>query len=218
MNMLGMKKGENPSIVGIVTNPVDQFEKIKQRPLIICAFVIVLGLTIVGTWLANSGANITGFEGSIDDTQIGINRAIMLIGSIFGLIFAIFIPSVLYLLIAKIIQSEVTFRQIVSMNTYIMVISGISMILNGLTIYLIGGNLDTLHTSLGSLVPSEGVMIGFWSSIEIFTIWITILSAIGLQKVAGFSRLLAWVISIVFFMIGVLLMVGSTAINIMVGV
>ena len=56
------------------------------------------------------------------------------------------------------------------------------------------------------------------TSIEVFTIWGVILSAIGLQKVADFSKGLAWTIAIVFFAIGIIFTVIGVALSGMVGV
>ena len=128
------------------------------------------------------------------------------------------IATVIYLIIAKIARSEVSFKQLFSMNTYIMMISALSMILNGIGVALLGGTAGTMYTSLGSLIGAEGTMGALLTSIEVFAIWGMILQAIGLQKVANFSKGLAWTIVIVFFAIGIIFTMIGAAFSGMVGV
>ena len=142
----------------------------------------------------------------------------MIIIGIISPIFGTLISAVIYLLIAKIARSEVSFKQLFSMNTYIMFISALSLIINGIGIALLGGTVDTVYTSLGSIISTEGAISGLLNSIEVFTIWGLILSAIGLHKVAGFSKGLAWGISIAFFVITVIFAMIGAAFSGMVGV
>ena len=63
---------------------------------------------------------------------------------------------------------------------------------------------EKLPTSLGSIIEAEGSLGAVLGSIEIFAIWGLILVAIGLHKVAGFSKGLAWTVSIAFFVISII--------------
>ncbi len=212
---------QKPSIIGIITSPVEQFERMKQRPVIWGALLTVLILSMIGGWLMALGAEVPEIEGLEAETQAGVTtftKAMILVGSVVGLLFAILIYSAIYMLIAKIAQSEVTFKQLFSMNTYIMVISALSVLLNGIIIAVIGGDPEAMPTSLGSLISTEGAMAGFWDRIEVFSIWVIILSALGLQKVAGFSKALAWTVAIAFFVISIIFAMIAAAMNGMAGV
>jgi hypothetical protein len=213
-------KGKNPSIWGMIWSPTEQFERIKERPKIWGALVIVTVLFTIGMYLASLGIPME-IEGIPEEqlAQISMFSTItMIVTGIITPIFSVLIATVVYLIIAKIARSEVSFKQLFSMNTYIMIISALSMIINGIGIALLDGTPQTLYTSLGSLIGAEGVMGAFLNGIELFAIWGLILHAIGLQKVANFSKGLAWTISIVFFVIGLIFAMIGAGLSGMVGV
>lgn len=212
---------QKPSLIGMITSPVQQFERIRERPLIWGALAIILAVIIIGSWIGSLGVEVPKLEGLEEDASTGIGTmmlVITVIGSVIGLLVGLLVTSAIHMLIAKIAQSTVTFKKLFSMNTYIMAISALSAIVNGIVIALIGGDLEMPPTSLGSIIPAQGAMTGLWNSIEVFSIWITILTALGLQKVAGFSKKLAWSITIAFFIIGVIFAMIGAAINGMAGV
>ena len=125
-------------------------------------------------------------------------------------VFGVLISSFIYWIIIKIARSEATFQQLFSMNTYIMIISAFSILINGALTAILGGDGEVLFTSLGSLIVVEGAMAGLFNNLEVFTIWGVILSAIGLHKVGELSKGLAWTISIAFFVIAIIFsMIGA---------
>jgi Yip1 domain len=162
-----------------------------------------------------------GLEGIPEEEMAAISMAgtvSMIVIGIISPIFGALISTVIYLLIAKIARSEVSFKQLFSMNTYIMLISALSLIINGIGVALLGGNVSTVYTSLGSIISTKGAIAGLLNSIEVFAIWGLILSAIGLHKVAGFSKGLAWGIAIAFFVISIIFSMIGAAFSGMVGV
>src|SRR5699024_11817282 len=69
-------------------------------------------------------------------------------------------------------------------------------------------------TSLASLVNNPGDMsaiAGIWDSIEVFSIWGYIITAIGLQIVAGFSKKMAWSVVVVIFLLTIMIELMSSA-------
>lgn len=205
------KNLEKPSLFGMIFNPTEQFERIKERPLIWGAMVIVTILTMLGFWLMSLGIEIPELSeveeipGMEVFAQIG-----MVMTGLFTPILGVLISSFILWIIIKIARSEATFKQLFSMNTYIMLISAISIIVNGALTAVLGGDGETMFTSLGSLVSAEGAVAGLFNSLEVFTIWGVVLSAIGLHKVAELSKGLAWGISIAFFVISILFsMIGA---------
>jgi len=214
-------KSRKPSLIGMISSPGEQFERIKVRPIIWGAMIIITLMYVIGMWLQSIGMEIPGLEGlTAEETAMfeTITSITMVITAVFIPIFSILVSSAILMLIAKIARSEVTFKQLFSMNTYIMFIGAIGVVLNGIFIALLGGNAEMMYTSLGSLVDAEGAIAGLLDSLEVFTIWSTILSAIGMQKVANFSKGLAWTIAIVIFAIGALFAILGAAVNGMAGV
>lgn len=212
---------QKPSLFGMILNPTEQFEKIKERPLIWGAMVIVTILTVIGTWLMSLGIEIPAEVEELVEEVPGlevISQVGMIIGGIITPILGVLITSFIYWIIIKIARSEATFKQLFSMNTYIMLISAFSALVNGALLAFIGGDGEIIFTSLGSLMPVEGAMAGLFNNLEVFTIWSLILSAIGLHKVADLSKGLAWTISIVIFVITVVFAMISAGLNAAIGV
>ena len=213
-------QGRKPSILGILWNPTEQFERIKERPRIWGALGIVIVLFVIGMYLTSLGP-IPGLEG-IPEEELATFKLIgtisMIVMGVLTPIIGALIGTLIYFLIAKIARSEVSFKQLFSMNIYIMIISALSIVINGIGIALLGGTADTMYTSLGSIISVEGAMGGLFNSLELFTIWGVILTALGLVKVANFSKGLAWTIAIVFFAIGVIFSMIAAGFSGMVGV
>ena len=153
-------KGKNPSIWGMIWSPTEQFEKIKERPKIWGALAIVTVLFVIGMYLTSLGDPMV-IEGmpEIPEEELAavsmFTTITMIITGLFTPIFGVLISTVIYLIIAKIARSEVSFKQLFSMNTYIMMISALSMIINGIGVALLGGTAGTIYTSLGSLIGAE---------------------------------------------------------------
>src|SRR5699024_993006 len=122
----------------------------------------------------------------------------------YGMTLSVLILSVIYLTIAKIAQSDVMFKQLFSMNTYIMIFSYLAFIINNAIAIFIGSNAEVPITSLGSILNVPGGAGAALESIELFTIWGMIVAVIGLQKVARFSKGLAWGVQIALFIIGMI--------------
>lgn len=213
-------KSEKPSLIGMIMSPGEQFERIRERPLIWGALAIVTLLFIIAAYLQTLGIEIPGME-ELSAEEAALVRTFSNVGVVITALFTpviiILISSAIYLLIAKIARSDVKFKQLFSMNTYITFIGAIGGILNGILFAVFGGGEGTYFTSLGSLIEVGGAMQGLLDSLEIFSIWNVILTAIGLEKVARLSKGVAWTVSIVLFVIGVLFAMFGAAVSGMVG-
>ncbi|WP_042346885.1 Yip1 family protein [Bacillus massiliigorillae] len=197
--------GAKPSIFRIIWSPVEQFEKIRNRPTFWIPLLIVTVLSVVGTYFSISQMDYSEILGETVpadqmDTVMTVSKIFGAVASVFAPIIALLISAAIYLLIAKIAGSEVTFKQLLSMKTFIMLISAVGLILNGLISIIIDTRPDNMITSLAGVMGSENAVLG---SIELFTIWGVVLTAIGLQKVAQFSKGLSWTISIAFYLISI---------------
>ncbi|MEH7246399.1 Yip1 family protein [Neobacillus niacini] len=199
-------KGKNPSLIGMFTSPGEQFERIKQVPkiwvpLLIVSILYVVGMTLIA--MSMDVSTLIGEEIPKEQVEIvlGFAKVTMIITGIITPIFAVLISSAIQLIITKIASSPATFKQLFSMNTYIMVIGAVGLTLNAVIRYVIGGNPEISVTSLAGLLNQEKA--GILSSFEVFSIWATVVTAIGLHKTAQLSKGLAWTIAIVFFLIGI---------------
>lgn len=205
---------EKPSLLGIITSPTEQFKRIRENPIFWGALIIVTIISVIGMLLTSLGVELPNLN-DLTAEEIAIGKVIAGVGVlILGLVstvVSILFSTVLYLLIARINKSSVTFKQLFSMNTYITLITALSMLVNGIIIALLGSYSgdDLIFTSLGSLVNIDGSLGVLLNQIEIFSIWTMIITVIGLQKVAGFSKSQAWVVVIAFFVVGIIFAVTS---------
>ncbi|MEI3613370.1 Yip1 family protein [Pseudogracilibacillus sp. SO30301A] len=217
-------KLEKPSLFGMIMNPREQFERIRENPKIIVALIIVTILSIVGLLLMMSGMDFMDDSASAGMSEEEMMMVAMFIQigfvivGVFTPVITLLISSVVHIIIAKIVRSEVTFKQLFSMNTYIFIISAISMIVNGIVFMAIGGDPEKMFTSLNSIIGAEGILGAVFNSIEVFSIWVLIITALGLQIVARFSKGLSWTIVIVFYVVSLIFQMISAGFNTMMGV
>lgn len=219
-------KKEKPSLWGVLWSPVQTFAQIKENPKILMPFIIVTILTVLGALISVFNTDLilmekeaqlqgelgTGVSGESMEALATIVKVTSVIFSALTPAFTVLISSAILLLIAKIARSPVTFKQLFSMNTYIFLLIALSTIINNLG-KLITKNPMVQITSLASLIPAEGPLLGLLMNIEVFTIWTVFLTAIGLNIVASFSKKLSWTVSILFYVFGIILSMISTGIN-----
>ncbi len=197
---------ENPSLLGMFTSPGQQFERIREKPKIWVPLIIVSILYVFGTIfmaLSMDESILAGQDIPEDQKELilMITKITVAITGIVSPIFGVLITSVIQLVIAKIASSAVTFKQLFSMNTFIMIIGAVGLILNMALRFGIGGKPEIYITSLAGVLNQDKVSV--LGSIEVFGIWGVILTALGLHKTAQFSKGLAWTIAIAFFLIGI---------------
>lgn len=214
---------EKPALFGMIMNPREQLERIRENPKIIVALIIVTFLTTIGMLLMVNGMDFMNDPSlaGMSEEEIMMVTMVSQIGfiivGIFTPVIGILIVSVGHIIIAKIVRSEVSFKQLFSMNTYIFIIGTLSVLLNGLVFMFIGGDPEILFTSLNSLVGAEGFLGAFLNSLEIFAIWSYIVTALGLQIVARFSKGLSWGVVIGFYLISLTFQLISAGFNTMLG-
>lgn len=199
---LELEPKSKPSLFGMIWSPGEQFEKIRQRPTIWIAMLIVTLLTMIGTLLTMMGMDMSTvpLDGMSEDEIAMVEMFAKITGAVMGLfipIISVLISSAIVLAIAKIANKDVTFKQLFSMNTFIYLIPALGVLINGLIRMLMGGNSEIFVTSLAGLMNSDSAVLG---AIELFSIWHLILFGIGLNKVAQLSKGASWTIAIVFFL------------------
>lgn len=218
LNEHSVESTGNPSVFGIITTPREQFEKIIHQPKFLIAILIVTLFTFIGALLTlfnfTLPADIIAELGGGEEAELVllISKVTLIIAGIVGPIFGILLSTAIYFIIVKILKSEITFKQTFSMFSHISIISAIGALFQGI-IMLVVPNLpaDTVVTSLGSLVDAGPMLNAVLNSIELFSIWQLIVTAIGLQIVAKLSKRISWTIVIVVFIIGLVLQMVSAA-------
>ncbi|MEH7304909.1 Yip1 family protein [Neobacillus drentensis] len=197
---------ESPKLLGMFTSPGVQFERIKQSPKVWVPLFIISILYVIGmAFMALSMDANTLIEQGVPEDQVDlvltITKVTVAVTGIIAPIIGVLISSAIQLAIAKMASSTVSFKQLLSMNTFIMIIGAAGLILNMGIRYAIGGDPEIYITSLAGLLNQEKA--GVLGSIEVFGIWSAVLTALGLHKTAQLSKGLAWTVAIIFFLISI---------------
>lgn len=199
---------EKPSLLHMITDPVEQFKRIRHQPFFWMPLLIVTIVTIFGLWLTTFGVELPLDQ--LSEEEIAQGKVATYIGIVLAGILttatSVLMSTLIYFIFVKAVRAEATFRQILTMNTYIMFITAISVVVNGLLIALFGSesNSDPLYTSLASYLTADGALGIIFNHIEIFAIWTIILTAIGFQYVANIPKKLSWIIAGLFFVTGII--------------
>lgn len=217
---------EKPQLLGMIMNPREQFERIRENPKIVVALIVVTLLALIAALFSFKGMEqiLEAELGAVSEEEMMILTIIAQISAVVTALFTpivtVLISSAIYMLIAKIVQKDVTFKQLFSMFFYIAFINiGLNGLVNGFfSMFVKNANPEAALTSLNSIIGAEGVMGVLLSSIEVFSIWGIILTAMGLQIVAQFSKGLAWGTVIAFYIISIGILIGLTMISQTVGV
>lgn len=199
-------KAEKPSLIGMFWSPGEQFDRMRHNPRIWIPLILVSVIYGIGMYLMTLSLDpaYLGLEdmGEAElEMVMAFSKISMVVTGLLTPVFIALISSAIYLIFTKIAGSGTKFKQLFSMNIHIIIISGVGLVINMALRAAIGGNPDVMITSLAGLVNSEKP--GVLGSIELFSIWQTILTAIGLHRLAGLSKGWAWGIAIVFFLIGI---------------
>lgn len=202
---------DKPNLIGILTQPTQEFLKIKQRPVIWVPLIIVSLIMMIGgivTALNIDYTNDPEIQEAIllfdmdESLMIQFSAILAGVGNFILPGITALISTIIYLVIAMIIKKPVSFSQLFSMNTHIMLISALSVLLNGLLSIVLTGDSTVLFTSLAAIIQTDNIVLEkALSMLEIFTIWGLVLTIIGLQKVANFSKQVAVIIVVGFYLI-----------------
>lgn len=199
-----------PSLLGMIWSPGEQFDRIRDNPRIWGALIIVALLSAVAGVLIVFATPDDMYQvpqgPQLSEEQLASMKMFGYVGGFVGPLIGtpvgILISAAIMLLITTLARKDATFKQLLSLNAYIMFIGVIGSLLNGLIRLAIGGDPTVMVTSLASLAGAEGMTVPILNVIEVFTIWSTVLTAIGLHKVTGLSKGASWAIAIAFFLIG----------------
>lgn len=220
LNNATLSTSPSPSLFGIFYQPREQFERIKNKPNFVRALIVVVILAVMSALFT-----LDLVETSIED-ELGhlmveqsklfstITKIATVIASAIVPIITILITATVYYIIGKIAHLSISFTQLFALFTFINLITFSGNLVNGMLTYLSSStDPELLFTSLNVFVQASGALGVFLSFIEIFNIWSIILTAIGLQIVANFSKVLSWSLVIGFNVLIVFTSIFLTIVN-----
>lgn len=201
---VGAKK---PSLLGMITSPGEQFERMKTSNAVWGAFwLLVLIAGLVGGFAA--------YVYSLTPEAIKLNKelgvtvsAAMTYGMGFGVIaismaFVFLLSAVVYKVLMVFISNDTSYKKLLAITVYSSVISLLGLLINTILAYILGGTGQEMYTYLEPIfASSSGVVKGIVSKFEVFTIWGYAVTWLGLQITAGLTKKQATIITIVFFVL-----------------
>lgn len=210
------EEGPKPSLLGIIFNPSEQFMRIKNNPRILIALIIVSLISAFGSALMSITMDLNSIEQSIPELSeltmtlsedqktviLTIMKVFMGVMGLFFPVISILVVSAIHLLVISIAKTGVKFKQLFSMNTYIYLITAIGSTVNTIiyVLFVNDGNQGNF-TNLSIFAKEEGLLSAIFINIDLFSIWSIILTALGLHKVAGLSKPVAWIVALFFSVI-----------------
>ncbi|WP_050615234.1 YIP1 family protein [Bacillus testis] len=203
-------KEPKPSLLGIMVKPVEHFERIRKNPVIWMPIIVLAILFAAGIYLnydqeavmkeINKTSSITLSE-SDKELMKTTSMIFAIIAGIIAPLIGALVKTIVYQIAAKILKAPVAFKQLFSMCLHISFLSAIALLVSGAIRFAFGLSGSGMLTGISYYMGESGRA---WGSIELFSIWTLVLSAIGLYRTAHFSKKAAWGIPIVLFIIGML--------------
>ena len=159
-----VEKQKNPKLFNMFWSPGEQLNRIRQNPKIWIPLLIVTILYIIGSTIMAVTMKVEDFmlpEMSTQEAEMvaAIGKTTAAVSGFIVPIMTILISTVIYLIIVKIAKKDTTFKQLFSMNTFIMVIGAVGLILNNLIVAAIDGKAGIFITSLAGLLNSDSALI-----------------------------------------------------------
>ncbi|MDD1367088.1 Yip1 family protein, partial [Bacillus sp. MHSD17] len=164
---VGSKK---PSLLGMITSPGEQFERMKTKSPVWGAFFLFIILTAVIAGISMyQVVNHPGVMGEVPDAEaakvvgyFGIGAGI--IGGLFGTAIWFFIAAAIYKVIMMFMSNDTSYMKLLSIYVYTYTISILGAIVNFIIRMILGGDIETSYTSLATLFEPGTVAHGAASS------------------------------------------------------
>ncbi|MEI3894273.1 MULTISPECIES: Yip1 family protein [Bacillus] len=201
--------GEKPSLFGMITSPGLQFERMKTTEKVWGMFFIV---ALLQGLVGGLNSYITYTSPEMIEMQKKLGGALAEQGSlvsdvisstiwgIVGVMIATLVVAAIYKVFMMFYGNDTSYKKIVMIIVYADIIVIIGGLINGI-IALILGAAPTAYTSLGPLFEKGSLAYGIANSIEVFYLWNLVLIWLGLQVIAGLSKVKAAIPIIVLFII-----------------
>ncbi|KPU54355.1 MULTISPECIES: Yip1 family protein [Bacillus] len=200
--------GEKPSLLGMITSPGLQFERMKTSEKVWGMFFLMALLqgllSAFTTYVTNTSPEMVKvkkelgeFAGQSSLTSDVISSIVS--GTIGGMLVT-FVVAAIYKVFMMFYGNDTSYKKLVTIIVYTNIVVIIGGFINAI-IALILGVAPTAYTSLGPLFETGSVAYGIGSSIEVFYLWNIVLIWLGLQITAGVSKVKAAIPIIVLFII-----------------
>lgn len=203
-----------PSLIGVLFRPTEEFQKLRENPrilfpLIVLSVLYAVLLTVQSYVMFDSPYYTELLNKQLEGLPPGaeIDMSTMkTIGAISAAVTSIVLYPIGLLLIAfffwiftALFQGDASFKQLFSLSVYLTPITLLALLVNVLTTFLFGLNPMIPVTSLASLFSVEGTLQALLVPIEIFSIWMAVLVAMGMREVARISQTKAWIVGAIYF-------------------
>ncbi|KXY25294.1 Yip1 family protein [Bacillus sp. FSL K6-0067] len=202
---VGAKK---PSLLGMITSPGEQFERMKASEKVWGMFFLVTLLQgLVGgltTYIVNTSPEMIKMQkelGELAGKGSITSEVIYGIGSGFvgAMIGALFVAAI-YKVFMMFFGNDTSYKKLLTIVVYTNIILIIGGLINGIIALILDGG-ATQYTSLGPLFEQGSLAYGIGNTIELFYLWNLVLIWLGLQVIAGLSKVKAAMPIIVLFII-----------------
>ena len=201
--------GKKPSLLGMITSPGVQFERMKTKSPVWGAFflfiVLAAILSAVGVYQAMAHSNVLGNAPSAADANM-VKYIAMGTGAVTGLFggaIGFFVVTGVYKVIMMFMGNDTPYMKLLSIYLYTYVITCLGGIVNLIIRTVLGGDMTTTYTSLGTLFEQGTVAHGIASAFDVFSIWGLVVMGLGLQITAGLSKKQATTLIVIFFILSV---------------
>ncbi|MED2036700.1 Yip1 family protein [Bacillus wiedmannii] len=201
---VGSKK---PSLLGMITSPGEQFERMKNSNAVWGAFWI---LSLLSGITGGIGAYVYSLtpESIKLNQELGVNvTPVMTFGAgfvfgILGMIIGFFISAAVYKVLMMLMSNDTSYKKLLTITVYSSIISLLGLLINTVLALILGGSGKEFYTGLGPIFASSGGTVkGIANSIEVFTIWGFVITWLGLQITAGLSKKKATILMVIFFIL-----------------
>ncbi|HDX9627861.1 TPA: YIP1 family protein [Bacillus cereus] len=201
---VGAKK---PSLLGMITSPGEQFERMKNSNAVWGAFWILSLLSGITGGLSTYVYSLTPESIKLNQ-ELGVNvTPVMTFGAgfvfgIIGMIIGFFISAAVYKVLMMLMSNDTSYKKLLTITVYSSIISLLGLLINTVLALILGGSGKEFYTGLGPIFTSSGGAVkGIANSIEVFTIWGFVITWLGLQITAGLSKKKATILMVVFFIL-----------------
>ncbi|MBG9503173.1 membrane protein [Bacillus thuringiensis] len=202
---VGAKK---PSLLGMITSPGLQFERMKTTEKVWGMFFLVAllqglvgGLNSYVTYTSPEMIKMQKELGELAGKGSITSEVIYGIGSGFvgAMIGALFV-SAIYKVFMMFFGNDTSYKKLLTIVVYTNIILIIGGLINGIIALILDGG-ATQYTSLGPLFDQGSLAYGIGNTIELFYLWNLVLIWLGLQVTAGLNKVKAAIPIIVLFII-----------------
>ncbi|MEK4501959.1 Yip1 family protein [Bacillus sp. FSL R12-0069] len=200
---VGAKK---PSLLGMITSPGVQFERMKTKSPVWGAFFLFIILTAViagiGMYQVMNHPDVIKVPDAEAAKVVGyFGIGIGVVGGIFGTTIWFFVAAAIYKVIMMFMSNDTSYMKLLSIYVYTYTISILGVIVNFILRMVLGGGIETSYTSVATLFEPHTVAHGIASSFEIFNIWGLVVMGSGLHITAGLSKKQATILIVIFFIL-----------------